>query len=102
LLRRPIVPVDCQHNGHLYYVLLSPETDRQAVLKDLNQNRINAVFHYIPLHSSPAGLRFGRTHGELPLTTSLSQRLIRLPIWIGLTENQQQRVCDVLGAILRK
>jgi dTDP-4-amino-4,6-dideoxygalactose transaminase len=102
LLRRPIVPADCQHNAHLYYVLLSPEFDRQVVLKDLNANRIHAVFHYVPLHSSPAGMRFGRAHGELPLTTSLSQRLFRLPIWIGLRENQQQRVCEVLGAALRK
>jgi dTDP-4-amino-4,6-dideoxygalactose transaminase len=81
---------------------LSPGHDRLTVLDDLKANGIYAVFHYIPLHSSPAGLRFGRAHGDLPLTTSLSQRLIRLPIWIGLTENQQQRVCDVLGAILRK
>lgn len=102
LLRRPIVPADCQHNAHLYYVLLSPEMDRQIVLDHLNANGIHAVFHYIPLHSSPAGLRFGRAHGELPLTTSLSQRLFRLPIWIGLSENQQQRVCEVLGAALRK
>jgi dTDP-4-amino-4,6-dideoxygalactose transaminase len=102
LLRRPIVPADCRHNGHLYYVLLSPEFDRQIALEDLKSNGINAVFHYIPLHSSPAGLRFGRAHGDLPLTTSLSQRLIRLPIWVGLSENQQQRVCDMLGAALRK
>ena len=102
LLRRPVVPADCQPNGHLYYVLLPEGRDRQAVLGELKAGGINAVFHYIPLHSSPAGLRFGRAHGDLSLTTSLSQRLIRLPIWIGLSENQQQRVCDVLGAILRK
>jgi dTDP-4-amino-4,6-dideoxygalactose transaminase len=102
LLRRPIVPADCQHNGHLYYVLVSPEHNRQIVLDCLKANGIHAVFHYIPLHSSPAGLRFGRAHGELPLTMSLSQRLIRLPMWIGLNENQQQRVCDVLGAALGK
>ncbi len=100
LLRRPIVPANCQHNGHLYYVLLSPEHDRQIVLDHLNANGVNAVFHYVPLHSSPAGLRFGRADGELPLTTSLSRRLVRLPIWIGLGEDQQQRVCDVLGAAL--
>jgi dTDP-4-amino-4,6-dideoxygalactose transaminase len=101
LLRRPVVPADCQHNGHLYYVVLSPERDRQSVLDNLKANGINAVFHYIPLHSSPAGLRFGRAHGDLSLTTSLSQRLIRLPIWIGLSEDQQQRVCEVLGAVLK-
>jgi dTDP-4-amino-4,6-dideoxygalactose transaminase len=102
LLRRPIVPGDCQHNGHLYYILLSPEIDRQNVLDALKQSEIHAVFHYVPLHSSPAGMRFGRGHGDLALTTSLSQRLIRLPMWMGLSETQQQRVCDVLSAVLKK
>jgi dTDP-4-amino-4,6-dideoxygalactose transaminase len=102
LLRRPIVPAECQHNGHLYYLLLSPEIDRPTVLGYLKKNGINAVFHYVPLHSSPAGLRFGRAHGDLARTTSLSHRLVRLPIWIGLSEHQQQRVCEVLAAILRK
>jgi dTDP-4-amino-4,6-dideoxygalactose transaminase len=102
LLRRPVVPADCQHNGHMYYVLLPPDVDRQAVLRELKSNAIQSVFHYVPLHSSPAGLRFGRAHGELLLTTSLSERLIRLPMWFGLTEGQQQRVCDVLGKILDK
>jgi dTDP-4-amino-4,6-dideoxygalactose transaminase len=102
LLRRPIVPADCQHNGHLYYILLPPRIDRRTVLAELKDSGIGAVFHYVPLHSSPAGRRFGRAHGELPLTTSLAQRLIRLPMWIGLTEVLQQRVCDALSAILKK
>src|ERR1700736_886765 len=97
LFRRPIVPPDCQHNGHMYYILLAPEIDRQAVLDELKRNGVGAVFHYVPLHSSPAGMRFGRSHGKLALTTSLSQRLIRLPMWYGLSEAQQQRVIDVLG-----
>ena len=60
LFRRPIVPSDCQHNGHMYYILLEPEIDRQQVLDELKRNKIGAVFHYVPLHSSPAGMRFGR------------------------------------------
>jgi dTDP-4-amino-4,6-dideoxygalactose transaminase len=102
LLRRPIVPTDCQHNGHMYYILLQSGTDRQKVLDGLKQNKVHAVFHYVPLHSSPAGLRFGRGHGDLSWTTLLSQRLIRLPMWLGLNESLQQRVCDALTAILRK
>lgn len=102
LFRRPIVPSDCQHNGHMYYILLAPEIDRQEVLEELKRNKIGAVFHYVPLHSSPAGMRFGRSHGDLALTTSLSQRLIRLPMWFGLTEAQQQRVVDVLSVFLRR
>jgi dTDP-4-amino-4,6-dideoxygalactose transaminase len=102
LLRRPIVPADCQHNGHMYYILVPSEAERRRVLEGLKENGIGAVFHYVPLHSSPAGLRFGRAHGDLSLTTSLSQRLLRLPMWLGLSEVQQQRVCEVLTAILRK
>ena len=102
LLRRPVVPADCQHNGHMYYVLLAPGIDRQTVLRELKSNGIHSVFHYVPLHSSPAGQRFGRAHGDLSLTTSLSERLIRLPMWVGLSEAQQQRVCDVLGTMLKK
>jgi dTDP-4-amino-4,6-dideoxygalactose transaminase len=102
LFRRPIVPPDCKHNGHLYYILLAPEIDRQAVLDELKRQGIGAVFHYVPLHSSPAGIRFGRSHGNLSLTTSLSQRLIRLPMWLGLMEAQQQRVVDALSVFLRR
>lgn len=100
LLRRPVVPGHCTHNGHLYYVLLPQGTKRDDVLGKLRAAEIQAVFHYVPLHSAPAGMRFARTHGDLARTTELSERLIRLPFWIGLTEAQQQRVCDTLGAIL--
>lgn len=96
LLRRPVIPADCQHNAHMYYVLLAPEIDRQAVLSELKRNEIFSVFHYVPLHSSPAGKRHGRTHGTLKMTDKLSERLVRLPLWVGLTEAQQDRVAQVL------
>jgi dTDP-4-amino-4,6-dideoxygalactose transaminase len=99
LLRRPIVPEDCQHNAHMYYVLLAPEMDRQKVLAELKSNGIGAVFHYVPLHSSPAGQRYGRVHGTLNVTVDQSERLIRLPLWVGLTEQQQGKVVDVLKTI---
>jgi dTDP-4-amino-4,6-dideoxygalactose transaminase len=102
LLRRPIIPADCQHNGHIYHLLLPLGTDRQRVLRELKQQGVHSVFHYVPLHSSPAGQRFGRAQGDLALTTSLSERLIRLPMWFGLTEAQQQRVSDALCAILKR
>jgi len=100
VLRRPIVPDGCRQNGHMYYVLLSPEIDRDAVLATLKERGVHAVFHYVPLHSSPAGRRFGRPSGDLRTTTSVSERLIRLPFWIGLSASQQQRVCDTLRDIL--
>jgi dTDP-4-amino-4,6-dideoxygalactose transaminase len=97
ILRRPIVPEECQHNAHMYYVLLAPEIDRQAVLDEFKRNGIGAVFHYVPLHSSPAGQRYGRTHGDLKVTDVLSERLIRLPLWAGLTEAQQVSVSELLS-----
>jgi dTDP-4-amino-4,6-dideoxygalactose transaminase len=96
ILRRPVVPVDCEHNAHMYYVLMAPDIDRAGVLQALRDSNVGAVFHYIPLHSAPAGLRFGRAQGDLSLTTDLSERLIRLPLWIGLTEAEQARVMSVL------
>ncbi|WP_312703793.1 dTDP-4-amino-4,6-dideoxygalactose transaminase [Stutzerimonas nitrititolerans] len=95
-LRRPIVPEDCQHNAHMYYVLLAPDIDRQRVLSELKKNGIFSVFHYVPLHSSPGGKRYGRAQGELEVTVRQSERLIRLPLWVGLVTEQQDRVVDVL------
>ena len=95
-LRRPVIPADCQHNAHMYYVLLAPEIDRQAVLEALRRKQIYAVFHYVPLHSSPAGRKFGRAHGDLPVTDLQSEQLIRLPLWIGLSESAQGEVVDAL------
>lgn len=99
LLRRPVVPPECRHNAHMYYVILPPEVSRQAILDEFKSNRINAVFHYVPLHLSPAGQRYGKIRNDLPLTESLSERLIRLPLWIGLKEEQQDRVVAVLNKI---
>jgi dTDP-4-amino-4,6-dideoxygalactose transaminase len=96
LIRRPIIPADCQHNAHMYYVLLAPDNDRVAVLASLERNGINAVFHYVPLHSSPAGKRYGRAHGSMAITDMQSARLIRLPLWVGLTEESQHRVTNAL------
>jgi dTDP-4-amino-4,6-dideoxygalactose transaminase len=100
ILRRPIVPEDCQHNAHMYYILLAPEIDRQKVLNEFKRHDIWSVFHYVPLHSSPAGQRYGRVHGTLNVTVDHSERLVRLPIWVGLTQQQQERVLAILqGAV---
>lgn len=96
MLRRPIVPLDCQHNAHMYYVLLEPEIDRQMVLSELKRNDVNAVFHYVPLHSSPGGKKHGRAHGELDVTVRQSERLIRLPLWLGLSSQQQEKIVGLL------
>ena len=96
ILRRPVVPACCQQNAHMYYILLAPEIKRQKVLDEFKRNSIWSVFHYVPLHSSPAGTRYGRTHGSMDVTNRQSERLVRLPLWMGLSEQQQDRVVDVL------
>lgn len=97
ILRRPIIPEECQHNAHMYYVLLAPDIDRQVVLDKFKSQEISSVFHYVPLHSSPAGQRYGRTHGDLEVTNYQSERLVRLPLWVGITEQQQLRVVEILS-----
>lgn len=99
ILRRPIVPDGCQHNAHMYYVLLASEVDRQKMLDEFKRNDISSVFHYVPLHSSPAGQRYGRAHGSLDVTNRQSERVIRLPLWVGLTEAQQHRIAEVLANV---
>lgn len=96
LLRRPVVPDGCHHNAHMYYVVLAPDVDRQQVLDSFRAASVGAVFHYVPLHSSPAGLRYGRAHGDLAVTVSQSERLVRLPLWVGLSQAQQELVIDLL------
>jgi dTDP-4-amino-4,6-dideoxygalactose transaminase len=100
LLRRPIIPAYCSHNAHMYYILLDSQIDRQVVLDALKSAGIHSVFHYVPLHSSPAGQRYGRVHGSMAVTDRQSERLIRLPLWVGLTPEQQDRVIAVLVAAL--
>ena len=101
ILVRPTVPEECQHNAHLYYILLSSETPRDPVMEEFRRKDIWSLTHYVPLHSAPAGRKYGRTHGDLPVTESVAQRLIRLPLWIGLHENQQQHIVEVLDGALR-
>jgi dTDP-4-amino-4,6-dideoxygalactose transaminase len=95
-LRRPFIPKECKHNGHMYYIVLSHGIDRSSVLEKLNNSGVNAIFHYVPLHSSPGGLRYGRVHGDMINTVHNSNQLIRLPIWYGITKEQQERVVDEL------
>jgi dTDP-4-amino-4,6-dideoxygalactose transaminase len=101
MLTRPYIPADCQHNGHMYYIILNKSIERDKVIQQLKLDEINTVFHYIPLHSSPAGLKFGRFTGNLKNTNELSNQLIRLPMWIGLTEEMQLRIVESLKSALK-
>ena len=100
LLRRPVVPAECEHNAHMYYVLLPEEIDRCYVLNYLKMKGINSVFHYVPLHSSEGGGRYCRTNGDLPITDRQADRIIRLPLWVGLSEQEQSLVVSTLRSAL--
>ncbi len=84
VLRRPIIPGGCQHNAHMYYILLASLETRTKLIASLKEQGMNAVFHYVPLHSSPAGKRYGRVSGTMINTESISDRLLRLPLWVGM------------------
>lgn len=96
LFLRPIVPSNCGFNAHLYYLLLPTAANRDKFLSSMNVQGIGAIFHYIPLHDSPGGLRYGRTCGSMNVTTDLSSRLARLPLWIGLKKFQPFVIEQVL------
>ena len=100
LLRRPIIPAHCTQNAHMYYLLTPSLETRTRVLKILKEKGIYSVFHYVPLHSSPAGKRFGRPHGRLPVTEDIADRLVRLPMFMGLNEAEVDEISEaVLGAL---
>jgi dTDP-4-amino-4,6-dideoxygalactose transaminase len=96
IVRRPIVPDGCEHNAHMYYLLLLDGGARRHFISALAARDINAVFHYVPLHSSPAGLHYGRSDGQLPVTNNVGQRLVRLPLWAGMSDEQVARVIETV------
>jgi dTDP-4-amino-4,6-dideoxygalactose transaminase len=93
-LRRPVVPEGCEHSGHLYYLLMKSERDRDELIRLLGEDGVRSVFHYVPLHDSPAGSRFGRTAGPVDVAVSASSRLLRLPLWSGMGDEAVSRVID--------
>lgn len=97
----PNIPEGCVHNGHMYYVKAKDLEERSALIKYMNDRDVNSVFHYIPLHSAPAGLKFGRFAGEDKYTTKESERLMRLPMWYGITEKETEQVVKTLKAFYK-
>lgn len=97
----PVVPEGCVHNGHMFYIKAKDIGERTALIDYLKQNEIHAVFHYVPLHTAPAGLKFGRFHGEDRYTTRESERLLRLPMYYGLELEQVDYICGKLREFYR-
>jgi dTDP-4-amino-4,6-dideoxygalactose transaminase len=101
LLRRPTVPGECRHNGQAYWLLLPSPELRDRLIAALRERGIAAIFHYVPLHGTAAGRRFGRAAGDLSQTEDLAARMVRLPLWVGLPGAEVDRVVDAVAATLR-
>ena len=100
ILRLPVIPPNCESNFHMFYILLPDENRRNEVILKLKEKGISSVFHYVPLHSSPMGQQFGYKVGDLPITEQLSSRLVRLPMYAGMTLDEQEYVLANLQSIL--
>jgi dTDP-4-amino-4,6-dideoxygalactose transaminase len=92
----PQIPTDCQHNAHMFYVKVKDLSQRSALIEHLRGHNISAVFHYIPLHSAPAGRKLGHFNSPDNFTTLESERLLRLPIWYGITQPDVKKVCAAI------
>lgn len=93
LIRRPIIPKDCEHNGHLYYILTQNLETRNKLIEFLKEKGILSVFHYVPLHSSPAGKKYCRSVGNMSVTDTVSDTLLRLPLFCDITEKEVDFIC---------
>lgn len=96
-LHRPVVPKECKHNAHMYYIVLPNLETRMQAIAQMKDVGINTVFHYVPLHDAPYGKKYGRTQGDLLITGIAADCLLRLPLWLGV-EAYQQKIVDELSA----
>jgi dTDP-4-amino-4,6-dideoxygalactose transaminase len=101
-MRRPVVPPECGHNAHMYYVIMPTHELRDAAMEELKNLNINAIFHYVPLHSSPGGQRYTRTHGPMDVTDSLSGRLLRLPLYNHMPSNLWAEVATAVEKVVQR
>ena len=102
LVSLPVIPEDCVHNAHMYYLKCRSLEERTEFINFLKERGVMAVFHYVPLHSAPAGLKFGRFHGEDKYTTADSDRLVRLPMYYGLSEEDRNTVINAVKEFYAK
>lgn len=97
----PFVPAECKHNGHMFYIKAKDLEERTALIQYLKEKQVLTVFHYIPLHSSPAGKKYGVFHGEDVYTTKESERLLRLPMYFGLKREEITYITDCIKEFYR-
>jgi len=99
-LRRPVVSKECNHNAHMYYIVLPNLETRTQTIAQMKGAGINTVFHYVPLHDAPYGKNHGRAHDGLPITRMTSDCLLRLPLWLGVEAYQQNVVDELFGCLV--
>ncbi|MCR5798980.1 MAG: dTDP-4-amino-4,6-dideoxygalactose transaminase [Lachnospiraceae bacterium] len=102
LIELPYIPEHCKHNAHMFYIKLGDITERDRFIEYMKANGILSVFHYIPLHSAPAGVKYCRFAGEDIYTTRESERLTRLPLYYGLKESEVDHICEKVKDFFRK
>lgn len=98
----PYIPEECEHNAHMFYIKAADIAERDALIKYLKENGASAVFHYVPLHTAPAGAKFGRFHGEDKYTTNTYERLLRLPLYYQLERSDLEKVCELITEFYKK
>ncbi len=101
LVKLPYTPPECRHNAHMFYLVMRNREERDGFIRHLNDRNIHAVFHYLPLHSSPMGLRMGYKPGDLPVTEDVCARVVRLPCYFELSKDEQNRVVDGVKSFFR-
>ena len=97
----PTVPKSCLHNGHMFYIKVKDLNERTILIEYLESHGIQAVFHYVPLHSAPAGMKFGTFFGKDAYTTIESERLIRLPLYYGIKQEEIKNIIDTISEYYR-
>lgn len=97
----PFIPEDCVHNAHMFYIKTKDLEERTKLIDYMKENGVGAVFHYIPLHSAPAGRKYGKFVGEDKYTTKESERLVRLPLYYGLQNNDVEYVCQLIDTFYK-
>ena len=101
IIRRPIVPDDCKHNAHMYYILFKNLDIRTKFIDFMKQNQVSTVFHYIPLHSSPAGMKYCKTVGKMDVTNNISDTLVRLPMYYELSETDMAKIFSLCNEFFK-
>lgn len=101
LIELPFVPAECKHNAHMFYIKTKDLEERTKLISYLKENDILAVFHYVPLHSAPAGMKFGEFFGEDKYTTKESNRLVRLPMYYGLTDSEIEYITEKIKSFYK-